>query len=159
VAGQKPSQDHAQLLSGPGTPAIVNVLEPSYEMNESRPAVPRSIASLRRAVVAFAAEAGADDLQQENIGLAMSEAVSNCVIHAYPGDGVRGDISVKAWTDGGRIVVMVSDEGRGMAPRSDSPGLGLGLPMIARVSERLEIEDRSPCPGARLRMTFRLRGG
>lgn len=136
----------------------MNVVEPGYELNQSRPALPRYIASLRRVAVAFAAEAGADDLQQENIGLAISEAVSNCVIHAYPEDGRRGDVTVEAWVDDSRIFIMVSDEGRGMAPRPDSPGLGLGLPMIARVTERLEIEDRSPGPGVRVQMTFPLRG-
>jgi anti-sigma regulatory factor (Ser/Thr protein kinase) len=141
-----------------GTPFIVDVLEPGYELNESRPALPTCIASLRRAVVAFAAEAGADDVQQENIGLAISEAVSNCVLHAYPEDGLQGDVTVEAWIDDARIFVRVCDEGRGMTPRPDSPGLGLGLPMIARVTERLEIEDRSPCPGVRVQMTFPLRG-
>jgi serine/threonine-protein kinase RsbW len=140
-----------------GTPQIVDVLEPGYELNESRPALPRHIASLRRVVVAFAAEAGADDVQQENIGLAISEAVSNCVLHAYPEDGLRGDVTVEARIDDASIFVRVCDEGRGMTSRRDSPGLGLGLPMIARVTERLEIEDRSPGPGVRVQMTFPLR--
>lgn len=126
------------------------------ELNESRPALPRYVASLRRAAVAFAAEAGADRLQLENIGLAMSEAVSNSVIHAYSDDSAPGPVIVTAKVDDGGIVVMVCDEGRGMVPRSDSPGLGLGLSLIARVTQRLEIEDRSPLPGVRLRMTFAL---
>jgi anti-sigma regulatory factor (Ser/Thr protein kinase) len=136
----------------------VDVLEPGYELNASRPALPRYIASLRRAVVAFAAEAGADELQQENIGLAISEAVSNCIMHAYADDDVCGDVAVEAWMDDARIFVIVCDEGRGMTPRPDSPGLGLGLPIIARVTERLEIEDRFPDSGVRVRMTFPLRG-
>lgn len=138
----------------------MDVLEPGYELHESRPALPRYIAPLRRAAVAFAAEAGADGLQQENIGLAISEAVSNCVMHAYADhDGTCGDVTVEAWMDDARIFVIVCDEGRGMVPRPDSPGLGLGLPMIARVTECLEVEDRSPGPGVRVRMTFPLRGG
>lgn len=140
-----------------GTCQIVNVLEPGAGLNESRPAFPKYIASLRRAVVEFAADAGADDLQQENIGLATSEAVSNSVVHAYPDDSVRGDVSVEAWIERGRIFVIVSDDGCGMIPRSHSPGLGLGLPMIARVSESVEIGERSPRPGVCVRMTFPLR--
>lgn len=137
----------------------MNVLEPGSGLNESRPAFPRYIAPLRRAVVEFAADAGADDLQQEDIGLAISEAVSNSVIHAYPDGSIRGDVTVEAWTDLGRIVVIVSDDGCGMVPRSDSHGLGLGIPLIARVTERVEIEDRSPGPGVCVRMTFALRDG
>lgn len=136
----------------------MHALEPGARLHESRPAFPRYVASLRRAAVAFAADAGADDLQQENIGLAMSEAVSNSVIHAYPDDGLRGYVTVRAWMDRGAIIVTVCDEGRGMAPASGGPGLGLGLALIARLSDRLEIEDRSPEPGLRLRMRFSLRG-
>lgn len=126
-------------------------------LNESRPALPRYVASLRRATVAFAAEAGADDLQQENIGLALSEAISNSILHAYRDDSDPGHVTVKARVDPDGIVVIVCDEGCGMVPRSDSPGLGLGLPLIARVTDRFEIEDRSPDRGVRLRMTFALR--
>ena len=133
------------------------MLKPRSGLNESRPALPGAIGPLRRAAVEFAAEAGADDLQQENIALAMSEAISNSVIHAYPADSV-GLVTVQAWSAGDRIVVVVCDDGCGMIPRYDSPGLGLGLPIIARVTERVEIENPAPRSGVRLRMTFPLRG-
>lgn len=123
----------------------------------SRPARAGNVAALRRAAVEFAAHAGADDLQQENIGLAMSEAISNSVLHAYPDGDAPGAVIVKARQERATIVVLVCDEGRGMSPRPDSPGLGLGLALIARVTERFEIEDRAPLPGVRLRMTFPLR--
>jgi serine/threonine-protein kinase RsbW len=54
-----------------------------------------------------------------------------------------------------RLTVVVHDEGRGMLPRPDSPGLGLGLPLIATLAESLELgtgsEDRTE-----VRMTFLL---
>ena len=41
--------------------------------------------------------------------------------------------------------MTVTDEGRGMLPRTDSPGLGLGLGLIARLTDELEISS----PGGR----------
>jgi serine/threonine-protein kinase RsbW/stage II sporulation protein AB (anti-sigma F factor) len=49
----------------------------------------------------------------------------------------------------------VRDEGRGVVPRADSPGLGLGLPLIATLTESLELgtgEDNA----TEVRMTFRI---
>jgi serine/threonine-protein kinase RsbW len=53
------------------------------------------------------------------------------------------------------LVVIVRDEGRGIAPRTDSPGLGLGLPLIASLAESLEL-GRGEDQRTEVRMTFRL---
>jgi serine/threonine-protein kinase RsbW/stage II sporulation protein AB (anti-sigma F factor) len=55
----------------------------------------------------------------------------------------------------GRLMISVRDEGRGMLPRPDSPGLGLGLPLIATLAETLEL-GRSDDDRTEIRMTFRL---
>ena len=55
----------------------------------------------------------------------------------------------------GALTVVVSDEGRGILPRPDSPGLGLGLPLIATLAESLELgtgDDEQ----TEVRMSFRL---
>jgi serine/threonine-protein kinase RsbW/stage II sporulation protein AB (anti-sigma F factor) len=51
--------------------------------------------------------------------------------------------------------VIVSDEGRGILPRPDSPGLGLGLPLIATLASSLELgtNDREE---TEVRMVFEL---
>jgi serine/threonine-protein kinase RsbW/stage II sporulation protein AB (anti-sigma F factor) len=53
-----------------------------------------------------------------------------------------------------RLTVVVHDEGRGMLPRPDSPGLGLGLPLIATLAESLELGTDGG--STEVRMTFRL---
>ena len=53
-------------------------------------------------------------------------------------------------------MVVVADEGRGMLPRTDSPGLGLGLPLIAQMTQSLEVHDRQG-GGTEIRMSFALR--
>jgi serine/threonine-protein kinase RsbW len=49
--------------------------------------------------------------------------------------------------------VLVADDGIGMAPRSDSPGMGLGLPLIARLADSLQV--RQSHEGTQLLVSFR----
>ena len=89
------------------------------------------------------------------VGLAVSEAATNAVVHAYVDDG-PGPIVITAWLlDAHHLRVVVTDEGRGMQPRTDSHGLGLGLPLMAQVAERLMIES-APREGTEITMDFRL---
>ena len=52
--------------------------------------------------------------------------------------------------------VIVADEGVGMSPRGDSPGLGLGLGLMATVADRFEIDRNAGTSGVVLRMAFAL---
>jgi len=125
-------------------------------LHEHRPARPESVAPLRQAVVRFADNSGASERRREDIALAVSEAVSNAVMHAYVGHDPPGDIMVGAWVRGRTLEVVVADGGHGMLPRTDSPGMGLGLALIARVTEHFEVMSLDTQPGVRLRMTFAL---
>jgi serine/threonine-protein kinase RsbW/stage II sporulation protein AB (anti-sigma F factor) len=60
---------------------------------------------------------------------------------------------VETYCRGDEFVVVVSDEGTGIAPRSDSPGVGFGLPLIARLAHRLEI-GHNGLGGAKVTMAF-----
>jgi serine/threonine-protein kinase RsbW/stage II sporulation protein AB (anti-sigma F factor) len=51
------------------------------------------------------------------------------------------------------LAVVVRDHGRGMTPRADSPGLGVGLPLIASLAETLELTNGAD-GGTEVRMTF-----
>lgn len=119
-------------------------------------AVADHVADVRRAVLAFAREHGASSAALPDIALAVSEACTNVVMHAYV-DAAPGPLSVEAYHEDGELVVIVADEGRGMAPRPDSPGLGLGLTLIARLADRVEVTDHAPA-GTRLQMTFAVSG-
>jgi serine/threonine-protein kinase RsbW/stage II sporulation protein AB (anti-sigma F factor) len=119
---------------------------------------PGSVAVLRSAVVAFAVTAGARDSACDAIALAVSEAVTNAVMHAYEGIP-RGEVAVEAWPDGdGHLLVQVSDEGIGMRPRTDSPGLGVGLTLITQMADDLRIVDRRDTEGVVVSMRFALDG-
>jgi anti-sigma regulatory factor (Ser/Thr protein kinase) len=88
-----------------------------------------------------------------DIKLAITEACTNVVVHAYA--EAEGPMSITAEVDAGRLVVAVCDEGRGIAPRADSPGLGLGLPLIATLAEAVEL-GRDAEEHTEVRMVFRL---
>jgi serine/threonine-protein kinase RsbW len=87
------------------------------------------------------------------VELALSEAVSNVVLHAYRDDaGADGRVEIRVTADREGIWVLVADEGAGMSPRDDSPGLGLGLKVIAGVSDQLLIVQGDT--GTRVHMRF-----
>jgi anti-sigma regulatory factor (Ser/Thr protein kinase) len=119
---------------------------------ERLPARPQSIAPLRHAVVDLARANGASDGELEDIAIAVSEAVTNVVLHAYTGHDAPGALTVQAWMDGRRLHVAVCDEGVGMLSPADNPGLGFGLSVIHRIAARVDVEDAHP--GVRLRMIF-----
>lgn len=114
-----------------------------------------SAAALRHAVLAVAADVGLAGEQRENLEIAVSEAVANVIEHAYRDAPQPGRIYLEAYTADDELSVVVRDEGCGMAPRVDSPGLGLGLPLMSRLTDSLQIE-RGWTAGAREGVTVRL---
>jgi len=91
---------------------------------------------MREAVLSFAEACGVTEAVRVDIALAVGEACSNVVMHAYVGAPAPGSLTVEASHPSCELVVAVRDEGRGMLPRPDSPGLGLGLSIMGRLSSR-----------------------
>lgn len=120
------------------------------------PAVAASVVYMRQHAAALATEAGGNDEQVDRIRLAVSEAVTNVVEHAYP-RGQHGRVQVEAAVDAGELLVLVSDEGAGMSSDRVSRGLGLGLALMAEVCDGLTISARSS-GGVDVQMRFVLDG-
>jgi serine/threonine-protein kinase RsbW len=127
--------------------------EPQADMRWSVQAASVEVAGVRHAVLASAAAYAIPQAFMDDIALAVSEACANVVMHAYPGAPAPGPLTVETYREDSEFVVVVSDEGIGFSPRTDSPGLGLGLALISRLSQRLEITDNAPA-GARVTMAF-----
>src|SRR3954454_24922955 len=119
------------------------------------PAVAASVAEARNAVTAFAESVGATGDALGAVSLAVSETVTNAVLHAYLDREEPGPIRVRARREAEAVIVEVSDEGRGVLPRTASPAVGLGLPLIAQMTESLEVHDRHG-GGTEIRMAFAL---
>jgi serine/threonine-protein kinase RsbW len=120
------------------------------------PAVPGAASDARRAVHAVASGRVADGYA---VALAVSEAVTNVIVHAYrerDRNAAPGEVRVTVAVEADELTVTVADEGIGMTPRVDSPGAGLGLPIIATLADRFEVQRLGG--GTRVLLAFRLAG-
>jgi serine/threonine-protein kinase RsbW/stage II sporulation protein AB (anti-sigma F factor) len=91
--------------------------------------------------------------RRDDIALVLTEAATNAVWHAYL-DTNPGPLYVSARLLERSLIIVVIDRGRGMLPRSDSPGLGLGLQLMARLTDVLRISS-DPCgAGTCVQATF-----
>ncbi len=124
------------------------------DMQIALPARAENIAVVRHAFGALEDAYALDAQTLADIRLAVTEACTNVVVHAYPG-GTEGPMEVLATLLGDELTVVVRDEGRGIGPRPDSPGLGLGLPLIASLTESVRL-GRDDEERTEVRMTFSL---
>jgi serine/threonine-protein kinase RsbW len=104
------------------------------------PAVPGSVPEARRALADFA---GGHGIDLQRLKVAVSEAVTNAVEHAYA-EGAPGEVVVSAVFSQNELQVSVADEGNGMGSRPRRRGLGLGLLLITSLADRVEIKGRGP---------------
>ena len=108
---------------------------------------------MRRRAAAFALAAGASEDMTRAVELAVSETVTNAVVHAYVGRE-PGRVSLRCQGDGERMFVEVVDEGVGVAARRDSPGVGHGLALVGALARTLEVAPRAGGPGTVVKMAF-----
>jgi anti-sigma regulatory factor (Ser/Thr protein kinase) len=108
----------------------------SSSLSLDLPAEPASVATARHALAEFI---GGQRVDRAAVEVAVSEAVSNVVLHAYRDGDAPGRVRIRANLEGEVLRVEVADRGRGMRPRADSPGLGLGLPLIAQLATHVDI--------------------
>jgi stage II sporulation protein AB (anti-sigma F factor) len=104
-------------------------------------AVPQAAGAARQAILRVADRYHVLEEVRDAIELCVSEAVTNAVVHGYRGRGGRGQL--EASHRDGELCVSIRDDGAGLAPYVDSPGLGLGLPLMANLSARFEVRSRS----------------
>ncbi|HEV2785701.1 MAG TPA: ATP-binding protein [Solirubrobacteraceae bacterium] len=125
------------------------------ELDAVYPAQPAQIPQIRHAVADAAGVCGAGASTLAKIELAVSEAATNAVMHAYRDGLPQGDLSVLVRQADEFVDVSVRDSGVGMAPRPDSPGLGLGLSLMAHLADRLEIKA-PPDGGTEILLRFQV---
>ena len=120
------------------------------------PSTAEAVGILRRWIEGVSGEAGADDRLRADVALAVSEALSNVVMHAYVGRPEPGPMRISAESFDRRMIVEVEDDGIGLRPRPDSPGGGLGLALIATLAAELEFARGTTGEGTLVRMAFAL---
>ena len=116
-------------------------------------ALASTVGVMRKGVVSFAAQHGASLRAQTDIALAVSEAVTNSVVHAFLHQPT-GTISLLAEAAVDALHVRITDDGSGMRPRSDSPGMGIGLHLISRLASSFELGAGPSGRGTEVRLSF-----
>jgi anti-sigma regulatory factor (Ser/Thr protein kinase) len=116
------------------------------------PARPENVSVIRHVLGAFAEALRLPDDLVEDLRLAVTEACTNVVRHAYPPDQA-GPVEISIQPLEEYVSVIVSDHGRGIGTSSDTTGPGLGLPLIAAIADEVDLQP-VPGGGSRVAMTF-----
>lgn len=124
--------------------------------------IPENVGVARLVVAMLAAQADFTIAEVDEVKLAVSEAVTNAVVHGYgsqPDQTVRLEVSLQA----GALEVIISDHGRGIdnlslamqpAVSSDPDRMGLGFCFMESHMDSLHVES-APERGTRVIMTKR----
>jgi anti-sigma regulatory factor (Ser/Thr protein kinase) len=118
------------------------------------PAVPVAVGRMRHEADAALERLDVPRVRRHDVALVLSEAAANVVVHAYA-DATPGLLYTLLAVSGPNLLLDVFDRGRGMVPNAFSPGLGVGLALMAQLSDGLDIV---PNEDGGLRVTALFRG-
>lgn len=109
------------------------------ELQITLPATAGNVMVIRQAVSGLGEALGLSGERIADLKTVVTEACNNVVIHAY--DDQPGPLEVMATPGDGELEVQIADRGAGFRPRASDtkPSLGLGLPLIAALSDSFEI--------------------
>ena len=126
------------------------------------PAKAEYIALARLALTGLAELAALAPEVAADLKLALTEAVSNSVRHAYGGGD--GFVEIAYELSGQALAIQVVDDGAGFDPERPPPlegeelsEGGLGIAIIRTIADEFEIESEAGVRGSRLRFVKRLR--
>jgi serine/threonine-protein kinase RsbW len=129
---------------------------PRADVKLTLPAQPENVAVMRHVLGAFAESMHLPEELIEDLRLAVTEACTNVVRHAYA-DGDPGAVEISIEPGEDHVHVVVADFGRGIGASSDTSGPGLGLPLIAAIADAVDLQS-APGGGSRVTMSFARRG-
>ena len=124
-------------------------MKPQNYIKMEFPSLPSNVGLARVAVASFASQLDFNLSELEEIRVAISEAVSNCVIHAYPDE--IGAIELTASINEDALEILVNDFGKGIedidlartpAYSSNPERMGLGLVFMESFMDYMEITSK-----------------
>ena len=130
-------------------------MKPPPELQLALPARAENVIVVRQAAAGLGEAVGLDPQRVDDLKTVITEACNNVVIHAY--DDEPGPLVVTAASDGDEVEITITDHGRGFQPRAADGelSLGLGLPLIASLSDSFEISGGAG-HGTRMSVRFAL---
>jgi anti-sigma regulatory factor (Ser/Thr protein kinase) len=127
---------------------------PPPEVVLNMPARAEGVGVVRQALAGMADALAFDAAVLSDMKMAVTEACTNVVVHAY--DEEAGQLEVQMLAGEEDLTIVVRDHGAGIQPkpaRTEPPALGLGLPLIAALSDAFELRGTAGM-GTEVRMTF-----
>jgi len=125
-------------------------------------AAAENVALARVTVAAFAARLPFTVSEMEELKVAVSEAVSNSVLHAYPQG--EGEVVISVSVEDGELIVEVADQGIGIEDvdrarqasfSTDPERMGLGFTFMETFTDSLRVSCRRHGQGTTVVMTKR----
>ena len=121
----------------------------------------------RGALAAFLAQADPTVPELADVKTAVSEAVTNCIVHAYPGGVGLVHMSVALY-EGGKVKITIADKGVGIADvekamqpmfttGNPEERAGLGFAVMQSFMDKVKVTSK-PGQGTRVVMTKTLAG-
>lgn len=121
----------------------------------------------RGALAAFLAQADPTVPELADVKTAVSEAVTNCIVHAYPGGVGLVHMSIALY-DGGKIKITITDKGVGIADvekamqpmfttGNPEERAGLGFAVMQSFMDKVKVTSK-PGQGTRVVLTKTLAG-
>ena len=127
---------------------------PAPEVVLNMPARAEGVGVVRQALAGMADALAFDPAVLSDMKMAVTEACTNVVVHAY--EEAAGLLEVHMLAGEEDLTIVVRDHGAGIQPkpaRTAPPALGLGLPLIAALSDAFELRGTAG-RGTEVRMTF-----
>jgi len=113
--------------------AAISPAEVSEFAHRSWPAHPRYLSPLRAQVRHWLAPLMLPGDAGDDMVLAVNEAASNCVDHAYMPVGTDGTIELTFWTEHRSVYVEIVDHGTWRTPADQPAGRGRGIEIMQRL--------------------------
>ena len=121
-------------------------------------AVPERVPSARGAITRLCEDLQIEEDLAGQIRLAVTEACTNCVLHAYGNESATdATFALEARVEDDDLLVVVRDAGAGITTvRSGRAGLGFGLRLMRQAASSMDVVSR-PGGGTSVAMRFALR--
>ncbi|MBO0848207.1 MAG: ATP-binding protein [Pseudonocardia sp.] len=107
-------------------------------VRRSWPANPRQLSVIRHLVCEWLAPLGLDANETADLVLAVDEAVSNAIEHAY-GGGEDGTVELLLWTEPETLCIEVVDHGIWKTPKAKVPSRGRGIHVMRSLADSVLI--------------------
>jgi serine/threonine-protein kinase RsbW len=99
----------------------------------SWPADARRLGEIRNEVYRWLAPLGLAEDVEDDVVLAVSEAASNCIEHAYAPAAVGGTVELTFWTESRILCIVIVDHGVWRRPSGTPTSRGRGIELMRRL--------------------------